>query len=84
MGEGKYFTYWKSFIWSSSNQVTVDNLADNLLVTFGTDKIEIRVKATAGELDDFNLDEVKASVDLKDMEVGSYQIPVTVKLPKGI
>ena len=27
-----------------SNQVTVDNLADNLLVTFGTDKIEIRVK----------------------------------------
>ena len=66
-----------------SNQVTVDNLADNLLVTFGTDKIEIRVKATAGELDDFNLDEVKASVDLKDMEVGSYQIPVTVKLPKG-
>ena len=66
-----------------SNQVTVDDLADNLLVTFGTDKIEIRVKATAGELDDFNLDEVKASVDLKDMEVGSYQIPVTVKLPKG-
>ena len=66
-----------------SNQVTVDNLVDNLLVTFGTDKIEIRVKATAGELDDFNLDEVKASVDLKDMEVGSYQIPVTVKLPKG-
>ena len=66
-----------------SNQVTVDNLADNLLVTFGTDKIEIRVKATDGELDDFNLDEVKASVDLKDMGVGSYQIPVTVKLPKG-
>ena len=26
---------------------------------------------------------MKASVDLKDMEVGSYQIPVTVKLPKG-
>lgn len=25
-----------------SNQVTVDNLADNLLVTFGTDKIEIQ------------------------------------------
>ena len=66
-----------------SNQITVDNLADNLLVTFGTDKIEIRVKATDGELDDFNLDEVKASVDLKDMGVGSYQIPVTVKLPKG-
>ena len=41
------------------------------------------MKATAGELDDFNLDEVKASVDLKDMEVGSYQIPVNVKLPKG-
>ena len=73
MGEGKYFTYWKSFIWSSLQSVTVDNLADNLLVTFGTDKIEIRVKATAGELDDFNLDEVKASVDLKDMEVGAIR-----------
>ena len=41
------------------------------------------MKATDGDLDDFNLDEVKASVDLTDMGVGSYQIPVTVKLPKG-
>ena len=66
-----------------SNQITVDNLDSDLLVTFGTDKIEIRVKATDGDLDDFNIDEVKASVDLADIGVGSYQIPVSVKLPKG-
>ena len=66
-----------------SNQVTVEDLGDNLLVTFGTDKIEIRVKATDSSLDDFDIDKVKASVSLKDMSVGSYQIPVTVKLPKG-
>ena len=45
--------------------------------------IEIRVKATDSSLDDFDIDKVKASVSLKDMSVGSYQIPVTVKLPKG-
>ena len=66
-----------------SNQVTVEDLGDNLLVTFGTDKIEIRVKATDSSLDDFDIDKVKASVSLKNMSVGSYQIPVTVKLPKG-
>ena len=66
-----------------ANQITVDNLDSNLLVTFGTDKIEIRVKAEDGNLDDFDLDEVKATVDLADMKVGSYQIPVNVKLPKG-
>ena len=66
-----------------SNQVNVEDLGDNLLVTFGTDKIEIRVKATDSSLDDFDIDKVKASVSLKNMSVGSYQIPVTVKLPKG-
>jgi len=66
-----------------SNQITVNHLDSNLLVTFGTDKIEIRVKATDGNLDDFDLDKVKASVDLADMGVGSYQIPVSVKLPDG-
>lgn len=66
-----------------SNQIEVKNLADNLQVTFGTDKIEIRVKATTGDLDEFDLDKVKASVNLEDMGVGSYQIPVTVKLPTG-
>ena len=66
-----------------SNQVKVNNLDDNLLVTFGTDKIEIRVKATDGNLDEFDIEKVEASVDLSDMSVGSYQIPVTVKLPEG-
>ena len=66
-----------------SNQIEVKNLADNLQVTFGTDKIEIRVKATTGDLDEFDLDKVKASVNLENMGVGSYQIPVTVKLPTG-
>lgn len=66
-----------------SNQVKVNNLDDNLLVTFGTDKIEIRVKATDSNLDEFDIEKVEASVDLSDMSVGSYQIPVTVKLPEG-
>lgn len=66
-----------------SNQIEVKDLADDLQVTFGTDKIEIRVKATDGSLDDFDLDKVKASVSLADMGVGSYQVPVTVKLPSG-
>ncbi len=66
-----------------SNQIKVNNLDSDLLVTFGTDKIEIRVKATDGDLDEFDIEKVEASVDLSDMSVGSYQIPVTVKLPEG-
>ena len=67
-----------------SNQIEVKDLADDLKDPYGTDKIEIRVKATDGSLDDFDLDKVKASVSLADMGVGSYQIPVTVKLPSRL
>lgn len=66
-----------------SNQIEVKELGKDLQVTFGTDKIEIRVKATTGDLNKFQLDKVKAAVNLKDVEAGSYQIPVTVELPLG-
>lgn len=66
-----------------SNEVKVENMPENLQLAFGTDKIEIRVKAVIGEIDDFDVKDVKASIDLKDMTEGSYQIPVKVELPEG-
>ena len=66
-----------------SNEIDVTDLDKNLQITFGTDKIEIRVKAVDADLDDFDLSKVEASVSLKDMGVGSYQVPVTVQLPDG-
>ena len=66
-----------------SNEVKVENLPEDLQLAFGTDKIEIRIKAADGEIEDFNVNDVKATVDLEGMTVGSFQIPVKVELPEG-
>ena len=66
-----------------SNEVKVENLPEDLQLAFGTDKIEIRVKAMDGEIEDFDVNDVKATVDLKGMTEGSFQIPVKVELPEG-
>lgn len=66
-----------------SNEVKVENMPENLQLALGTDKIEIRVKAVDGEIEDFDVNDVKATVDLKGMTEGSFQIPVKVELPEG-
>lgn len=66
-----------------ANEIEVKNRPEDLQFAFDTDKIEIRVKAVKGSLDDFDVENIQASIDLKDKKEGSYEVPVTVKLPSG-
>ena len=52
-------------------------------VAFDTAKIEIRVKKDSDNLDDLTEKDIKASIDLKGMSEGSYEVPVSIEIPKG-
>ena len=52
-------------------------------VSFDTAKIEIRVKKTSDDLADLTEGDIKASIDLKGMSEGSYEVPVSIEIPKG-
>ena len=66
-----------------TSEISVKNKPDNMQIFFDIDKIEIRVKAVDGNLDDFDESKLDASVDLKDKEEGDYTIPVDIVLPEG-
>ena len=66
-----------------TSEISVKNKPDNMQIIFDIDKIEIRVKAVDGNLDDFDESKLDASVDLKDKEEGDYTIPVDIVLPEG-
>ena len=65
-------------------EISVKNKAEDLQAAFEIDRVELRVKAAEGtNIDALDVNAIKASIDLKDREEGTYDIPVSVKLPKG-
>lgn len=66
-----------------ANEIEVKNKPEDLQFAFDTDKIEVRVKAAEGSLEDFDEKDIKAVIDLEGKKEGSYEVPVKVKLPKG-
>lgn len=64
--------------------VAVNNLAENLGMSYAAvDMIELQVSGPEDILEDLTLDR-EISIDLKEYtEPGTYDVPVTVKLPKG-
>lgn len=54
-----------------------------MLVAFEMDKLEIRVKAKDGDMSEFDVEDIEASIDLKDKKKGTYEVPVKVSLPFG-
>ena len=60
----------------------MENQPENMQVTFGTDKIEIRIKGE--ELPDnlADLKDLQVSVDLTGKEAGNYELPVKISLPE--
>ncbi|MBQ0001238.1 MAG: hypothetical protein KBT01_06845 [Clostridiales bacterium] len=67
-----------------TKNVTVRNLKKDLQVSFDLEKIEIRVQEDTGDLDNFDISDVTAYIDLKNMEEGFYEVPVQVELPEGL
>lgn len=66
-----------------TKDIAVKELAEELQVTFETAAIEIRAKATEEGLEPLEQEDIKADINLKEMEVGTYEIPVNIELPEG-
>lgn len=67
----------------STTEVEVKNLPKDLQVAFDTDKIEIRIQEDGAKIEALSEADIQASIDLSDMEEGSYEVPVEILLPDG-
>ncbi len=78
----------KSFSLSTS-EILVEGRTEGMQVSFGIDKIELRVKGSESEdgtvydVEDFDVEDVRASITLEQQEEGTYEVPVTLELPEG-
>ena len=63
--------------------IIVENAPDTMQVAFDTAMIEVRVKKTSEDLEDLTEKEIQASIDLEDIEEGSHELPVEIRLPEG-
>ena len=66
-----------------ASEIEVKNKPSDYQYAFDTDSIRVKVKATKGNIDDFDADQIQASIDLADKSAGSYEVPVEVELPSG-
>lgn len=66
-----------------TEDIEVKGKPDDLQLAFEVAEIELKVQAEDGDLSDFNLKSVKASISPDDWTEGSYEVPVKVSLPKG-
>lgn len=66
-----------------TKNIIVENAPDTMQVAFDTAMIEVRVKKTSEDLEDLTEKEIQATIDLEDIEEGSHELPVEIRLPEG-
>ena len=66
-----------------TKNIIVNDSPEGMQVSFDTANIEIRVKKTSDDLADLTEGDIKVSIDLKGMSEGSYEVPVSIEIPKG-
>ncbi len=66
-----------------TSEIQVENLAENLQVTFDTAAINVRLKKEDESMEDPDAESIQASIDLEGREEGSYEVPVDITLPEG-
>ena len=70
-----------------TSKIGVNGRTEGLQVAFEIDKLEVRIRSdedhSIADFGEKEEEQVKASIDVKGMEEGSYQIPVDIELPKG-
>ena len=66
-----------------TKNIIVENAPDTMQVAFDTAMIEVSVKKTSEDLEDLTEKEIQASIDLEDIEEGSHELPVEIRLPEG-
>ena len=81
--QGGYCRYFSNTNTLIAKNIIVNDSPEGMQVSFDTAKIEIRVKKTSDDLADLTEGDIKASIDLKGMSEGSYEVPVSIEIPKG-
>jgi YbbR domain-containing protein len=66
------------------SNIAQENLPDNKLVSYTTDKIEVRIKGSATILNTLDGAEIMGSIDLDGLGVGQHSVEVDLALPAGI
>ncbi len=66
-----------------TKNIKVENMPKGMQAAFDAAQIEVRVKKTREDMDDLKEKDIKASIDLKDKEEGSYELPVKIQIPEG-
>ena len=65
------------------DDITVNNLASNLAVSYGQTDMTVRVKGAGSLIGSLTGKDLGASIDLKDLEAGEETGPVSFELPAG-
>lgn len=66
-----------------TTSIVGQNIPQGLQLVYETEKIQIRIRESSGNLDQLEESDIKASVDLTGKTEGSYQVPVKIELPQG-
>ena len=66
-----------------TEDINAMGLPDDLQMAFEVADIELKVQADDGNLSQFDLRAVDASLSMDDWEEGSYEVPINISLPNG-
>ncbi len=65
------------------DDIQINNLSPSLTVSYDKQSINLKISGKTSVLDEITEADVSASIDLKDMKVGDYTVPLNVTLPDG-
>ncbi len=67
-----------------TGDIHIMGLGENLQASFESDSVVLRIMATGTkDIENFDINRARASVDLTGLTTGSREVPVTLDLPKG-
>ena len=65
------------------DQIVTNNLGSNLTVSYSSAELAIRVQGTEQDLEELQVSDISASIDLAGKTAGDYTVPVEIVLPAG-
>ena len=66
------------------DDIAVNGLASNLAVSYGQTELQVRIVGSGSRISTLTGKDLGASIDLADLEVGEYTVPVSFTLPTGV
>lgn len=66
------------------SNITQMNLEENMMVSYATDSIEVRIKGNESVLDDLTAEDITGVIDLTELKAGQHTVPVELTVPAGL